>query len=212
MYFSVKTTACIGTTQTSFLSWVKTREAFGSKVLGCRLLSDSFRPLNRSQLVRQFCSGKLKGCFKVLSKGLIAHRKHICVTSDGRFLVRLTWLHRITVLLQSYRDRNNSSSLTNYPQKHVYSKQSFVNGSRQTGATYSTQQGAGTCEVISPAYKHGTLWMWHGVMVLSQREERRMHKLTHPDSTGHDNANIPAAGMAEQVATQADILSDFCVS
>lgn len=47
--------------------------------------------------------------------------------------------------------------------------------------------------------------MWHDVMVLSQQEERCLHKLIHPISVGHGNANIPAAGMAEHLRIQPDI-------
>lgn len=58
------------------------------------------------------------------------------------------------------------------------------------GEKHSTRQGAGTCEVISPAYKEGTLRMRHGRVWC---RARWMHVLTHPDSPGHVNANSPAA-------------------
>ena len=47
--------------------------------------------------------------------------------------------------------------------------------------------------------------MWHDIMVLSQQEERWLYKPTHPDSIGHDNADILAAGMAEHFRIQTNI-------
>lgn len=117
-----------------------------------------------------------------------------------------------TVLLQLYHE-STSSSHNNKHQRRVYSKQRFVNGSRQTGRHTAPSRGEGTCEVISPAYNDCTLNVALGYV------EERLHKLTQPDNTGHDNAMIPAADMVEQFRIKADkcikkipvLHSDFCL-